>query len=58
MKYRNAEKEVEFTKISIKMKNCKTFYETKTAVRIKEIIQPPDLTTSPEQSLLGIYSDI
>ena len=40
------------------MKNCKTFYETKAAVRIKEIIQPPDLTTSPEQSLLGIYSDI
>ena len=32
---------VEFQKISIKMKNCKTFYETQTASCLKEIIQPP-----------------
>ena len=37
--YRNAE--VEFPKISIKMKNCKTFYEAQTVSRLKEIIQPP-----------------
>ena len=33
-------KTVEFRKISIKMKNCKTFYETQTANRRKEVIQP------------------
>ena len=32
---------VEFQKISIKVKNCKTFYETQTASPLKEIIQPP-----------------
>ena len=31
---------VEFPKISIKMKNCKTFYEAQTTSRLKEIIQP------------------
>ena len=31
----------EFQKISIKMKNCKTFYEAQTASCLKEIIQPP-----------------
>ena len=34
---------VKFRKISIKMKNCKTFYETQTASRLKEIIQPPPI---------------
>ena len=33
-------KMVEFPKISIKMKNFKTFYEAQTATRLKEIIQP------------------
>ena len=32
---------VEFPKISIKMKNYKTFYEAQTAIRLKEIIQRP-----------------
>ena len=31
----------EFPTISIKMKNCKTFYEAKTTIGLKEIIQPP-----------------
>ena len=31
---------VEFPKISIKMKNCKTFDEGPTAIRVNEIIQP------------------
>ena len=29
---------VKFSKISIKMKNCKTFYKAQTASRLKEII--------------------
>ena len=32
---------VEFPKISIKLKNFKTFYEALMASRLKEIIQPP-----------------
>ena len=32
---------LEFQKISIKMKNCKSFYEAQTASCLKEIIQPP-----------------
>ena len=32
---------VEFRKISIKMKNFKTVYESQTASRLKEIIQSP-----------------
>ena len=34
-------KKVEFPKISIKVKNFKTFYESQTAICLKEIIQPP-----------------
>ena len=32
---------VAFSKISIKMKNVKIFYETQTANHLKKIIQPP-----------------
>ena len=32
---------LEFQKISIKMKNCKTFYEAQTVIYPKEIIKPP-----------------
>ena len=32
---------VEFSKISIKMKNCKTFCKAQIAIRFMEIIQPP-----------------
>ena len=59
---------VEFPKISIKMKNCKTFYEAQTAISLKEIIQPPPLHPQPHQiksyyvcgtkSSLRIYTDI
>ena len=34
-------KRVECPKISIKMKNCKTFCEAQTASRLMEIVQPP-----------------
>ena len=47
----------EFSKISIKTKNCKIFYKAQTTSRLKEIIQPPtipsltrwNLTTSLKQ---------
>ena len=57
---------LEFQKTSIKMKNCKTFYEAQTASCLKEIIQPPpdsqptpirqNLTTSLEEKFS--YGDI
>ena len=34
---------VEFSKISIKMKNCKTFCKVQTVSRLKETIQPPNV---------------
>ena len=53
---------VEFRKISIKMKNCETFYETQTASHLKEIIQslpippppppPPPPPIPPDKILL------
>ena len=38
MEVSNCWKKVEFPKIPVKMKNCKTFYKTQTARRLKEII--------------------
>ena len=38
---------VGFQKISIKIKNCKTFYEAQTASCFKEIIQPPPTSNPP-----------
>ena len=40
-------KVLEFHQISIKMKNCKTFYEAQTAICFKEIIQPPPIPNPP-----------
>ena len=41
---------LEFQNISIKMKNCKSFYEVQTASCLKEIIQPlPNLQPIPHQ---------
>ena len=40
---------VEFSKISIKMKNCKTFCQVQTASHVKEIIQPPPPHLTPYQ---------
>ena len=41
---------VEFQKLSIKMKNCKTFYEARTASCLKKIIQfPQKPQTTPNQ---------
>ena len=34
---------LEFIKISIKMKNCKTFYEAQTASCFKEVTEPPPI---------------
>ena len=47
---------VEFRKISIKMKNCKTFYETETANRLQEIIQPPQLPIPLDKILLRLWN--
>ena len=49
---------VEFSKISIKIKNCKTFFKAQTANRLKKFIQPPIHPTPhsspPEQTLLRL----
>ena len=38
---------VEFSKISIKMKNCKTFCKIQTANRLKKFIQSSPIQPSP-----------
>ena len=38
---------VEFSKISIKIKNCKTFFKAQTANCLKKFIQPPIHPTPP-----------
>ena len=48
-------KMLEFQKNSIKMKNCKTFYETQTASYLKEIIQPPQPTLPSDKILLCFW---
>ena len=67
MKVSKCWKLVEFQKTLIKMKNCKTFYETQKASPLKEIIQPPstphttreNLDTSLQQNFLReIYRNI
>ena len=47
---------VEFRKISFKMKNCKTFYESQTTSHLKEIIQPPPTPISPDKILLRLWN--
>ena len=47
---------IEFTKISIKMKNCKTFYEAQTASHLQEIIHPPRSPVPPGKSLLRFWN--
>ena len=42
----------ELTKISIKMKSCKIFYEAKKTSRINEIIQPPLPTQASSNKIL------
>ena len=41
---------LEFQKISIKVKNCKSFYEAQTTSCLKEIIQPPPPIPNPPPS--------
>ena len=50
-------KMVEFSKIWIKMKNCKTFCEDQTAIRVKEIIKPLyHPSPEPEKILLRLWN--
>ena len=54
-KYSNCWKIVEFLRISIKIKNYKTFYEAQTANRLKKIeetVQSPPPPISPDKILL------
>ena len=46
----------EFPKISIKTKNCKTVYESQTASRHKEIIQPPPNPPPADKILLRLWN--
>ena len=48
-------KKVEFTKISIKMKNCKTFYEAQKTSRVNEIIQLPSNPPPSDKILLPLF---
>ena len=47
---------VEFTKISIKMKNCNTFYKVQKTSRLNEIIQPPRTHLPSDKILLRLFS--
>ena len=48
---------VQFRKISIKIENCKTFYEAHTASRLKEIVQPhPPPHTPVDKILLRLWN--
>ena len=51
-------KMLEFQKIQIKMKKCKTFYETQTVSCLKEIVQPPQYPTYPpsDKILLRLWN--
>ena len=58
MEVSKCSKIVEFTKISIKMKNCKIFYEAQKTSRLNEIIQPPPTRPHPPPSgkiLLSLF---
>ena len=47
---------VEFPKISIKMKNCKTFCEAETTSRLNEIIKPPSNPPPYDKILLCLWN--
>ena len=49
---------VEFLKISIKMKNCKTFCKAQTANRLKKYIQSPPFHPRPDKTLLHLGDKI
>ena len=47
---------VELSKITIKMKNCKTFCKAQTASHLKEIIQPLPSFISPDKPLQRLWN--
>ena len=50
---------VEFSKISVKIKTCKTFCKAQTANRLKKFIQsPPPLSSPPDKTLLCLGNKI
>ena len=52
MEVSKCSKIAKFKKTSLKMKNCKTLYEVKTASRLKEVIQS---TTPSDKTLLRLW---
>ena len=57
MEVSKSRKMVQFPKISIEMRNCKTFCEGQTASRVKEIIQPLHyLFPQPDKILLRLWN--
>ena len=46
---------VEFTNISIKMKNCNLFYEVQKLSRLNKIIQPPPTNLPSDKTLLSLF---
>ena len=49
---------VEFSKISIKVKTCKTFCKAQTANRLKKFIQSTPLPPPPDKTLLCLGNKI
>ena len=47
---------IEFSKITIKIKNCKTFCKAQTVSRLKEIIQPLLSHTPPDKSSRRLWN--
>ena len=56
MEVSKCSKIVEFPKIFIKMKNCKTFYEAQTASHLKEIIRLSPNLPAPDKILLLLWN--
>ena len=46
---------VEFTKISVKTKNCNTFYEAQKTTCLNEIIEPPPTHLPSDKILLRLF---
>ena len=47
---------IEFSKITMKMINCKAFCNAQTASRLKEIFQPPPFRVLPDKSLQRLWN--
>ena len=55
-KYQNAEKKLNLKKNSVKIKSCKTLYETQKASHLKETIQAPPNQGPSDKTLLRLWN--